>query len=418
METLDQSYSIISRYAFNIALQSMPNLMNSAMMELTLSTLDRFIQGEIDAKHVRCEIIDVLGNDAVLDEVMAILNCKYEPPLPEKAPSSGGGLKRRGKRTWSTSEDRRLVYAIHSYGPNWAKVSDFVGAGFGKNGCSQRWLRAVDPSLVHSAWTEAEDVALVSAAYNKDKIRWTKIAAMFGTRSDTQCRYRYKQIEKSGKLHKIINENPHLFQAPQNAETMENKTPSKESCTSQYSFMTNNTETDTKPDNSSNATKNKSTKSTKNNATNYLYNDISKSFSAENMMVKQFTSDEEFEGSRQSNDMILFDCAYSDNILLEGNSSVNLQNNSLFFTNVIDENQTINGNNNNNINNNNSDNNNNNNNDNNDNNNFNQDIKENPKKDGDSVNCGTNLPVQFPPDIEITEEDTTSNWSPYQLLLS
>lgn len=109
---------------------------------------------------------------------------------------------RKKSHCWTSSEDERLLAAVHRYGiDNWSSVAHFVGNARTRSQCSQRWFRGIDPRLSKNLWTHEEDNMLISlVSYYGDR-SWTKVASKLGNRSDVQCRYHYKQIHRDFQSH-------------------------------------------------------------------------------------------------------------------------------------------------------------------------------------------------------------------------
>ena len=104
-----------------------------------------------------------------------------------------------GKKTrpWTISEDNKLLAGILKYGiDQWEDISEFVGNGRSKPQCTQRWIRALDPKISRKKWTDAENKKLLQLIEKHGDKKWTLIASEMGNRTDVQCRYRGKQLQK------------------------------------------------------------------------------------------------------------------------------------------------------------------------------------------------------------------------------
>lgn len=104
---------------------------------------------------------------------------------------------RKGK--WKEEEDALLKNAIAIHGPrSWAQISKLV-PGRTDVQCRERWINILDPALRREEWTEAEDQALLEAVNllvrNNQPIPWSTIAKRVATRTDNQCRRRFKRLE-------------------------------------------------------------------------------------------------------------------------------------------------------------------------------------------------------------------------------
>ncbi|OHT14334.1 hypothetical protein TRFO_15392 [Tritrichomonas foetus] len=105
---------------------------------------------------------------------------------------------RKKIRSWTLTEDQRLLLGIHRFGlDNWALVSEFVGGGRTRSQCSQRWLRGLDPHIIKDHWRPDDDEKLLTLVALHGNKSWTQIAEDLGNRCDVQCRYRYRQLMKN-----------------------------------------------------------------------------------------------------------------------------------------------------------------------------------------------------------------------------
>ncbi|OHT16504.1 hypothetical protein TRFO_41773 [Tritrichomonas foetus] len=102
---------------------------------------------------------------------------------------------RKKTRTWTNTEDQKLLAGIARYGlDNWQMVAKFLGGGRNKAQCSQRWARCLNPKISKKGWTSEDDKKLKELVELHGEKNWTKIASIFGNRSDVQCRYHYRQL--------------------------------------------------------------------------------------------------------------------------------------------------------------------------------------------------------------------------------
>lgn len=104
-----------------------------------------------------------------------------------------------GKKTrpWTQVEDNRLLAGILKFGEdNWAQISKFVGNGRTRPQCAQRFFRALDPKISKETWSDEEDKRLLELIKEYGEKKWTQIGDILGNRTDVQCRYRYKQLQR------------------------------------------------------------------------------------------------------------------------------------------------------------------------------------------------------------------------------
>lgn len=94
---------------------------------------------------------------------------------------------------WSADEDKRLKVAVTLFGrKNWHRLAQFV-PGRTQAQCRERWVNILDPSLNRGAWTQEEDLKL-KAAIREHGYCWSRIAACLNSRTDNQCRRRWKRL--------------------------------------------------------------------------------------------------------------------------------------------------------------------------------------------------------------------------------
>lgn len=103
-------------------------------------------------------------------------------------------LKKK-KRRWSAFEDKRLCDAMNFYGlGKWNIIAEYVGRS--KAECSQRWERFLSPQIEKGNWTEEENQKLQTLVEQYGTNRWTYVAGNMPGRSDVQCRYHYKSLNR------------------------------------------------------------------------------------------------------------------------------------------------------------------------------------------------------------------------------
>jgi hypothetical protein len=140
-----------------------------------------------------------VGTDAPVQRVLAILNQPLEP-LPDPGPNvqMAANDRRHKARTWTEIEDQRLIAGIMKYGnENWNQISKFVGSGRSRAQCSQRWNRGLNPQICKATWTDQEEADLVNSVAMLGERSWRRVAAQVGHRSDVQCRYHFRQLQKT-----------------------------------------------------------------------------------------------------------------------------------------------------------------------------------------------------------------------------
>lgn len=164
-------------------------------IEVSKHILEKFITFQISYQDALSMIVPLLHSSAPVEKIEEI---RRTPDMPISFNDPFSNINSRSKtRSWNSYEDRRLLAGIHRFGlDSWQQIANFVGNGRTKAQCSQRWYRGLNPKIEKNSWSNDQDeklLRLVSICGDKS---WTKIANMFGNRSDVQCRYRYKQLQR------------------------------------------------------------------------------------------------------------------------------------------------------------------------------------------------------------------------------
>lgn len=160
-----------------------------------------YIHGQISHKDALQASMSFAGTTQPIDKIHEILTLPNDP-IPFEGIEVDESNPRKKSRSWSAYEDARLIAGIYRFGiDNWTSISRFVGNGRTRSQCSQRWQRGLDPHLSKDQWTTAEEHYLVQLVQYYGDRSWTQIANKMGNRSDVQCRYRYKQMQKDRALH-------------------------------------------------------------------------------------------------------------------------------------------------------------------------------------------------------------------------
>lgn len=208
-------------------------------LDLIRSLFDKYINGAITYDDIASELNKYLDNLTPLEKISSILNLAFVPPPPSSpiqqqsivstkiedsshrkarnqhsfssinskdfSSSLANASKNRKKtRSWTEDEDQRLLMGVHLHGlENWTLVAQFVGNSRTRSMCSQRWIRVLDPKISKNHWSEEEDQQLLQMVQLYGEKAWMKIASKLGNRSDVQCRYHYKQLQKESKATSI-----------------------------------------------------------------------------------------------------------------------------------------------------------------------------------------------------------------------
>jgi hypothetical protein len=147
-------------------------------------------------------LISHVDSTSPLDRITSILTVPDEPlpPIPKGA-AEEHREGRRKPRPWTLTEDNRLLAGIHRFGlKDWGSIANFVGGGRHRAQCAQRWTRGLDPRIVKTPWTPEEESKLLRLMRDPVNAGWTRVSALMGNRSDTQCRYHFWQMGHYGKV--------------------------------------------------------------------------------------------------------------------------------------------------------------------------------------------------------------------------
>jgi hypothetical protein len=161
------------------------------------TVIEKFLLGAIPFDLARELVSALVGNAQPLEKLKGIIDTDGDPiPMPDEFLRRNGVLRHK-TRPWSSYEDQRLLAGIYRYGiENWTVISKFVGNARTRSQCSQRWYRGLDPTISKVPWSKEEEDRLVTLIAQFGDRSWTAIASRIGNRSDVQCRYKYRQIQK------------------------------------------------------------------------------------------------------------------------------------------------------------------------------------------------------------------------------
>lgn len=198
----------------NVVLSYFPDnilVPDSQIYNSVSSTIESFLLNQISYTQLFNTIKSVVGYTKPVEKLQIILQ---SGPDPIPAPSDDEIARskyRRKSRPWTQYEDQRLLCAIYNNGiENWTQISKFVGNGRTRSQCSQRWYRGLDPKICKSQWSKEEERKLVDLVRTHGDKSWTNIATKMGNRSDVQCRYRYKQLQRDNNIMKKHKKNTEI----------------------------------------------------------------------------------------------------------------------------------------------------------------------------------------------------------------
>lgn len=136
----------------------------------------------------------LVGYD-IQDLVNVHASLSPEMELPNLPPNISIRNDRMKKRSWSSGEDQTLLVLVIRCGENnWPYIAGIMDRT--KAECSQRWSRVLNPRISKTAWTAVEDAKLMGLVGQHGDKAWSIIASGMGNRTDVQCRYHYKFLQK------------------------------------------------------------------------------------------------------------------------------------------------------------------------------------------------------------------------------
>lgn len=188
------------RAILDVAMTFFPPCLANSNSEASLTlqrAIEQFLQRKLSFEQMCAISQKIAGTSQPIERLNKILETSPDPiPVPDELRNKYKG-NRRKTRAWSQYEDQRLLAGIYRNGiENWTSISKFVGNARTRSQCSQRWYRGLDPAICKDQWTKEEEQKLVDLINTHGDKSWTKIASKLGNRSDVQCRYKYRQLQK------------------------------------------------------------------------------------------------------------------------------------------------------------------------------------------------------------------------------
>lgn len=185
--------------AMEIAMESIPEEeRDPEKMAANSGVIASFLKGEITQEDAAAQFMQMMGTDEPIKRLDAFMKT-MNPQPPLQSLKVGPGYRKTPKR-WTKEEDSKLIVAVQNYGTeNWPAVAQYVGGGRTRSQCSQRWNRGLDPRISKCNWSQEEETKLLEKVKLFGSKAWTRIAQEMGNRSDVQCRFRYKFLQKKAK---------------------------------------------------------------------------------------------------------------------------------------------------------------------------------------------------------------------------
>lgn len=98
------------------------------------------------------------------------------------------------KGKWTDEEDEMLKAIVFKGFEHWGKVADQMPGRTSKQ-CRERWANYLDPSLLKTAFTQAEDDA-VMRLQSEFGNKWAYIARLIPGRTENSVKLRYHALVK------------------------------------------------------------------------------------------------------------------------------------------------------------------------------------------------------------------------------
>lgn len=189
------------RAILDVAMTFFPPCISNANSEASLTlqrAIEQFLQRKLSYDQMCAISQKIAGTSQPIERLNKILETSPDPiPVPDEIRNKNYKGSRRKTRAWTQYEDQRLLAGIYRNGiENWTSISKFVGNARTRSQCSQRWYRGLDPAICKDQWTKEEEQKLIDLINTHGDKSWTKIASKMGNRSDVQCRYKYRQLQK------------------------------------------------------------------------------------------------------------------------------------------------------------------------------------------------------------------------------
>ena len=98
-------------------------------------------------------------------------------------------------KTWTPDQDKKLIAAVHSNGPQkWTALSSEVDGRTGKQ-CRERWHNHLNPKINFDPWTESED-DMIMYMYQMIGSKWSTISKKMEGRTDNAIKNRFNTISR------------------------------------------------------------------------------------------------------------------------------------------------------------------------------------------------------------------------------
>jgi hypothetical protein len=102
------------------------------------------------------------------------------------------------KGRWTEDEDRVLVFLVSQGHKNWGRVAENMPGRTSKQ-CRERWNNYLDPTLVHTPFTEEEDSVLLHL-HKEHGNKWAYIARLIPGRTENAVKLRFNSLMKNAHL--------------------------------------------------------------------------------------------------------------------------------------------------------------------------------------------------------------------------
>lgn len=189
--------NVIKDFVTNELISTCPSLHPTIVDDLS-SASSAYFENRVTISFLTNKFLEFNSPMYIIPKLMRMKSMNEDalPPIADVRKENRYNNRKRAV-AWTEEEDLRLVTAVYKYGSrDWRIIAAFVGSGRTSSQCNQRWTRALNPLILHTPWSSDDDQRLLAIVAASGKCKWRKIADYFAGRTDLQCRHRYLFLQK------------------------------------------------------------------------------------------------------------------------------------------------------------------------------------------------------------------------------